>query len=332
MKEIGGYLNLDLKAVKSPLHKNGILLNTGRNALEYILYSIPNINHIWIPFFTCNAILEPIEKLNIPYTFYTINEDLEINTSISLGTGDYLLYTNYFGVKDKYISYLEKKHQSQLIIDNSQALYSKPTTFSFYSPRKFFGLPDGGIAYSYYKLNNVFEKDLSYNRVSHLLKRHDLPATNGYMDFKQNSLLLKNQPIRIMSELTKHLFHSIDYKWVKKCRINNFKILHSHLQHINKFSFDIDNIKCPLVYPFYTTKINNLRNKLIQNKIYIATYWPNVLDWCPNGSLELLLVQGIIPLPIDQRYGEDEMNYIIKIIQDEETCSNWSQQTSNTIL
>ena len=36
--------------------------------------------------------------------------------------------------------------------------------------------------------------------------------------------------------------------------------------------------------------------------IYIPTLWPNVLEECPQGSLEYHYAADILPIPVDQRY------------------------------
>ena len=54
--------------------------------------------------------------------------------------------------------------------------------------------------------------------------------------------------------------------------------------------------------------------KLINNKIYVATYWPNVLEQCNQGDIEFKFANNLLPLPIDQRYSIDDMNKIISII------------------
>ena len=72
-KAIGGYFELELPDYGGFLHDDGVLLNSGRNALEYVLLSLPNVRHLWIPYYTCDAILEPIKKLDIVYSFYRMN-------------------------------------------------------------------------------------------------------------------------------------------------------------------------------------------------------------------------------------------------------------------
>lgn len=321
MKAIGGYFSLELPIVQgSYIHEKGIHLNSGRNALEYILRSISDIQCLWIPYYTCDVVLEPLKKLDIPYRFYSVNEYLELTDEIDLGENEYLLATNYFGIKDAYIKELASRYGERLIVDNAQAFFAEPIEGikTVYSPRKFVGIPDGGIAY----MKNGFdisglEQDISYDRCSHLLKRLDLGAEAGYADFRENSHQLMNQPIKRMSNLTWNLLQGIDFDSVKKQRRENFKQLHEALSCINRLYIpDMDNFACPMVYPFYTSD-DMLKKRLIENKIFVATYWPNVLDWCKHGMLEHELASKVIAIPVDQRYENKDMRFVIEFIKDE---------------
>lgn len=322
MKAIGGYFSFELPVVKRDyIHKDGIHLNSGRNALEYILRSISDIKFLWIPYYTCDVILEPLRKLNISYSFYSINDFLELADDIKLGANEYILVTNYFGIKDSYIRNLSTRYGNRLIIDNAQAFYATPLdgVKTIYSPRKFVGIPDGGIAYMDNGLDiNDFEQDISYNRCSHMLKRMDLGAEAGYTEFRENSHLMKNQPVKRISNFTLIMLGSIDFKSIQGQRKENFKRLHEKLSDINQLHIpDMDTFACPMVYPFYSSD-STLKKRLIENKIFVATYWPNVMDWCKPADIEYQLANQIIALPIDQRYGTEEMNYIIKIIEGNE--------------
>lgn len=317
VKEIGGYFELELKKIGSFPHSDGICVNSGRNALEYILLSLPLIKHIWIPYFTCDVILEPLNKLHIPYSFYKINNHLEICENIELNVGDYILVTNYFGIKDEYIKHIAKLYQNKLIVDNAQSYFTPHIlgTNTIYSPRKFVGIPDGGIAYT----NNISQiqeipYSYSYDKFSHLLKRIDLGASEGYTDFKGNSKSLSKQPVLRMSELTKRLLYSIDFDSVRNRRRNNFAFLHAYLKEKNLFDLpSINSFECPMVYPYLTNDMT-IRKRLIDNKIFVAKYWPNILEWCNEESLEYKLTENIIALPIDQRYDKNDMEFILKIL------------------
>jgi hypothetical protein len=73
----------------------------------------------------------------------------------------------------------------------------------------------------------------------------------------------------------------------------------------------------PMVFPFRSEDGVPLRRKLIDRKIYVAKYWPNVLEWADSECDETEICNNLIPLPIDQRYGEEDMVRIIDSV-----CSN----------
>lgn len=314
MKEIGGYFQLELPFIDNMPNKNGILLNSGRNALEYVLLSIGKIKKIHIPRYTCNVVMEPINKLNIEYSFYDINEELELSYTTPLSNGEYIIYTNYFGIKDTYVAKLHSIYGNKLIVDNAQALFATPTPKSIYSPRKFVGIPDGGIAFSDCDIAKEFPDDISFERSTHLLIRHDIGASAGYKAFKENSHKLCDKDICHMSKLTRRLITSINFATIKEQRIKNFQHLHKRLKESNKLNIDDwGAFECPLVYPYYTND-PSLKKKLIENKIFVATYWPNVMEWCQPDTIEYDLADKIIAIPIDQRYGAEDMEHIINII------------------
>ena len=235
MEPIGGYFSLELPKHKE-YHKDAIRLNTGRNCLEYILRA-RNFSKVYIPYYTCDVILEPLHKLNINYEFYHINQEFEIVDNIQLKVDEALLYTNYYGLKQRYVEHLAEQYGQQLIVDNTQAFYDKPVNGidTFYTCRKFFGVPDGAYLYTDQLLDDEFEQDESYERMSFLLKRIDLGAEAGYADFREQSHLLVGQSIKRMSKLTERLMQSIDYQWVAKRRRENFELLHQSLEGSNKY-------------------------------------------------------------------------------------------------
>jgi hypothetical protein len=314
---IGGYFGLEQGSGKDTggfLHDDAILLNTARNCFEYILRA-NKVTHVYMPKFTCDVMLEPLQKLDISYTFYSINDELEITSEIELGEGEYIVYTNYFGIKDKYSRYLSGEYGEHLILDCSQAYYFEPLIVghTIYSPRKFFGVPDGGCLYTGKILSGEFKVDISDDRMSHLFKRIEKGAEAGYGDYLKNDASLVGQPIKQMSATTKTIMTTVGFEEVRQKRIDNFRHLHEVLDKSNEMDINTENITCPMIYPF-KIKNKNLRQSLIDKKIFVATYWPNVFEWCSNDEVEYHLAQDIIPLPIDQRYGKDDMERIIGII------------------
>jgi hypothetical protein len=313
LKPIGGYFELELPG-GSFLYKDGIFLNSARNCLAYILKA-QQARRLFIPKYTCDVLIEPLERLMVEPVFYNIDEDLQIKSAIDLRDGDYLLYTNYFGVKDKYIHQLAAKYQEKLIIDNAQALYFEPInpSHTFYSPRKFFGLPDGGVLFTDKILAEELPRDISHQRSGHLLKRLDIGPEAGYEDFKADDASLIGEPIKQMSALTKRILQSIDYNSAKQKRLENLKFLDERLRTRNLLKIETDSTSGPLCYPLLTND-KDLKQKLIAEKIFVPTYWPNVLDWCQPNEFEYHLAEAIVALPIDQRYGLDEMKRVAEAI------------------
>ncbi len=97
-------------------------------------------------------------------------------------------------------------------------------------------------------------------------------------------------------------------------QIRNFNYLHSVLGKDNKFEYDnFPSNTCPLSYMFYSED-PNLRKKLIDNKIYVSTYWKETLGLVEKDSAEYKIVNYLLPLPCDHRYDEEDMKRIINVI------------------
>ena len=313
MTAIGGYFELELRKGEH-YHKGALHLNTARNCFEYILRA-RGYRKVYIPYYTCEVMLEPLQKCNVSYEFYHIDKCLEPAKSYNLLPDEAFLYTNYYGLKQRCVERLASQYGSQLIVDNAQAFYAQPLDGidTFYSPRKFFGVPDGAYLYTTQLLNQELEPDQSYQRMSHLLMRADIGAEAGYEAFRNNDDSLNNNPIRKMSNLTEKILCSIDYEIVKQQRRANYQMLDDALGTHNLLHFLQETDDVPMVYPFYSESAT-IRQHLIARKIFVATYWNNVTDWAGIKSVEAHLAEYILPLPIDQRYSVSQMKKILSII------------------
>lgn len=316
MSSIGGYFELELNST-SVYHIGALKFNTARNALRFLLQKNP-CSKIYLPFYTCEVIIEAVKKTNTPFAFYNINIDLEPDFDLSIVKDDEcFLYTNYFGLKDDFIKKLSSRC-SKLIIDNSQSFYSMPLPNipTFYTARKFFGVADGAYLYADVPVleHNKLGESTSYERINSLLKRIDLSAEEGYPDFLSSERIIDNLPIEKMSRLTDKMLGSIDYDRISETRIQNFAYLSNALDGHNKFNVNWNRSQVPMVYPFLT-EAPNLYRKLIDNRIYTATYWSSVLKYVNTQSVEFFLTNHFVFLPVDQRYSIADMDRIIKTLK-----------------
>ena len=312
---IGGYFELELRKGEH-YHKNALRLNTARNCFEYILRA-RKYTKVYIPYYTCEVMLEPLKKCNVDYVFYHINEQLEpIEETYQLQPTEAFLYTNYYGLKPRCVERLAEQYGKQLIVDNAQAFFAEPLEGidTFYSARKFFGVADGAYLYTDAQLDMELEQDQSYQRMSHLLMRADVGAEAGYSEFRKNDDSLIDNPIRLMSNLTEKILCSIDYESAKQLRRRNYMLLAEQLGIKNGIHLTMDEDAVPMVYP-YLTDYTTLRQRLISNRIYVATYWPNVREWCEK-DLERKLTTQILPLPLDQRINIEKIIEIIRALNE----------------
>lgn len=310
IKPIGGYFELELP-VYPELHADAIALNSGRFCLEYVL-RCRHYKKVYVPYFTCDSAIEPIKKLGIRYEFYHIDKEYRIIGEIRLNDGEALMYTNYWGLQDAYCQLLASKYGRRLILDYTQAFYSEPIIGidTFYSCRKFFGVPDGGYLYTDAQADFAIAQDESYTRMSSLVKRIDISPEAGFQDFHDISSIFHEMPIRKMSNFTKRMMGGIDYEHAARRRIDNYNTLQQQLGGRKLYFGEV-----PMVFPYTSEAGQELRRNFIANKVFVAKYWPNVDEWAGEHALETWMANHILPLPIDQRYDVNDMDRIIYLIK-----------------
>jgi len=190
---------------------------------------------------------------------------------------------------------------------------------AFYSPRKFFGVPDGGIAClpNDNKQWECYETDNSCERLEHLTIRIEQGPEAGYAKFREAEDSLDNQPTLQMSAYTCDALGHIDYDAVQAKRRKNFQILHEALYNYNALPIpDLDSFACPMAYPFLDCRKRNWRIAMKEQRIFVPKFWPNVMS-LGHFDFEQDMAEYIMPLPIDQRYGEDDMMRIIELLKND---------------
>jgi len=300
-RPIGGYFELERGYFKPRL--GGAYVNSGCNALRLIIRTL-KITRLHVPYYTCPVVPKTVLSEGCEVIPYELDDKLM--PACRFPKDEFILANDYFGLTGANVAQLASEYPN-LIVDNAQSYFANPLgRAAFYSPRKFFGLPDGGIAMFNRDEAPLPEltQDVSAERMAHLLKRHDFGASAAYADFKADEEKLGQAPLRAMSNLTQAIFSTIDEESIRNRRLSNFSYLFNRL----KTAFPIANTpeEAPLVFPFVSHD-PTLRQRLIDAQIFVATYWPN----CEHSDS---LVNGIIPIPIDQRYGISEMDTIISVL------------------
>lgn len=314
MKEIGGYFELE-NLISNEYYKDLISLNTGKNALRYLIKA-RTIKKLYIPYYLCDSVIDLLKFNCFDFEYYKIDSDFMPIFNKILSNDEYLFVVNYYGqIDNEKVEYLKHKYH-QIILDNTQAFFQKPFAHvdTIYTCRKFFGVPDGAYLSTDIRLDEVLDTDRSKDRMTHILGRFEGFASEYYSNFQNNEDILANEPIKYMSKLTHNILGAIDYVSVCQTRNRNYAYLEKELGIYNGLKTKVP--QGAFAYPFYTKNGLEIRKELAKRKIYIPILWPNVLTDTPVDCIEYDYAANILPLPCDQRYSIDDMKSMINEIKD----------------
>lgn len=315
---IGGYFELELPRTSTTFFSGFRKFQSARAAFSALLKT-GNPKRVWVPKYICDAMLTPLINLEIEHIFYDLNDVLDISTSIELQAEDWLLYVNYFGIcSQKVNSLLDRFNPEQIVLDYSQAFFAPlhhHVLATIYSPRKFFGVPDGGLLHSQLLIPQCAGTDTSsFSRMEHLLQRLGSSPEAGFAAYQRAEKCLDDlsEP-KQMSLLSERILSSIDFDAVQEKRKENFQTLHHLLKNSDPLLEEINTMDTPLCYPYFSSD-DALRQHLIKNKIFIATYWHDA-GMRLDAKISDRFIRNMLPLPIDQRYGTTDMERIASIIK-----------------
>lgn len=312
-KAIGGYFELELPHSTQVKYQDAIKYQSARAAfLALLRFKKPS--RVWMPHYICESMLVPLHALNIEICFYSLDANLGIADEIMLDSNDLLLYVNYFGVCAKQVEIvLNKFDHSQVVLDFSQAFFSEPQNClaTIYSIRKFFGVPDGGLLLTKLPIHPppAVIDGSSIKRMDHLMVRLDQSPEAGYAAYQMAEASLNELEPMQMSHLTERIFQSIDFNVARIQRNKNFQHLHELLGPSNKIKIDICDIDGPMSYPYLCDGLN-VKSILMKKRVFIPTYWPDVLARDNVPETDSYFVDAIHPLPCDHRYTAGDMDNI----------------------
>ena len=69
------------------------------------------------------------------------------------------------------------------------------------------------------------------------------------------------------------------------------------------------------MYPLLIKNGTEIKRKLVEKKIYIPMFWKNVIGTVEGESFENYLIYNLLPIPIDHRYGTEDMQFIVQEIK-----------------
>jgi hypothetical protein len=319
--EIGSFIEMEF--AKGKEYYPGcrpVRLNSGRAGI-YHAARVLGGSTLYLPYYQCDTVRDFLHRKNFQIRYYSINDEfdplierVEANAAIVI--------VNYFGImSQKRLAALANRFQ-KVIIDNSQAFFCKPIDhcLNVYSARKFVGVPDGAyvIGSNADKYTAEYEQDFSSDTSQFLWQRIEYGCEGKAYEAKLlNDQRIDGADIKKMSKLTQAMLDGINYDVVINKRRQNFETACRLFDGMNqlavKMYYDSDCV--PMVYPLVVEN-DGLLPKLLENKIFQGRWWSYLLEEMAKESFEYRLSRFLIPITIDQRYGENELDFTAAVIHD----------------
>lgn len=320
--EIGSFIELQFPKGKEFYkgEKNIARLNSGRTAI-YHATKILGCDTVWLPYYQCNTVRDFLRRKGVKVKYYHIDSSFNPQDIVQL-KNEAVVFVNYFGV-------MSKKRMEELangffnvIIDNTPAFFCEPISgcMNVYSTRKFMGVPDGSyvIGQGADRFVNKYMKCYSSDTAVFLLQRHEYGCEGKtYKSRMINEHRIDSEDVMRMSDLTKAILDGIEYEEIIKKRKQNFATACDLFDRINSLNPKqyADKDIVPMVYPLVVEN-DELLPKLIKHKHFQSHWWHYLLNEVKSDTFEYWLSRYVIPVTIDQRYGETELKELSNIIQD----------------
>ena len=313
-KEYGGYLPFELTGEKddrfSGYGQNNILrTNSAKAALWYVLEK-RGIQKLYIPYYMCESVNRMLSETKIQVEQVFLDGELMPVLPVP-EPGAAVMLVNYFGILDTQIQQRLDRYE-RVIVDNSHAFFSEPVLRPgvdyIYSCRKFFGVPDGGCAIGA-DIARELRPDTVADRFSYLVTSAEQGMNAAYEDKRRCDHSFRGR-YRGMSGITRGMLGVIDYENVREIRRRNFGMLKKLLEPANTFPVRAES--CPAyLYPFLAAHGGEeLKRRLVSERIYVPTLWPALKDDKYKNTLENRLSGECVFLPVDQRYTEEDMRFL----------------------
>lgn len=316
---------------------------SGRTALDLICQDIISLKggnlSVYMPLYSCESMSVPFINRGIKIEYYDIEyKGNKLNHILLKENVDILYISNYFGfIGQEDIEYIkfQKSRGTIILYDRTHSLLIDDqnmcilSDYIFSSLRKWGMLPTGAVVskscgtfisiklqecpYANKKFQGMLLKSSYICGQSNVTKECFFRFFNEF-----NSKLYNDYCEYQIDENSLRILHNMDFEKIKEIRKRNARIIYNGLKNINevKFMFELSDNSVPLFIPILVDKTHRdkLKSYLCSFDVYCPTHWPK------HSSVKLsdksnYLFESEISLICDQRYDDNDMNFIVNIIK-----------------
>ena len=323
-KVIGGVFSLEEIAGGSMVEprffsRDCLLLANARGAFRLLVAELQP-RQVWLPTFLCPTMVDAVAPCKP--RLYPVNAELratELDWLDEVLAGDLVVVVDYFGfVLHEDLAQAARRVGAVVVEDASHALLSEDAgkigDYVLWSPRKFAGLPDGGVLQAV--TGPLPEARLSQANPEWWALAHDACLRRRVFEQggQRDWLSVHQQAERghpanpvAMSELSKTLACGLDWPAIANRRMENYRVLAQRL-----VAFDLMPLAGKGTVPIgFTLRLSNrdhVRAALFAQDIYPSLLWPT-RGWIPDQySASHNLSASIMTLHCDQRYDHTDMD------------------------
>lgn len=320
---------------------------SGREAIELALISLererPDVpKRCLMPAYMRDSVFAPFRHRGWELIFYAVDSELalvgETLFQTILETNPGLLFIHpYYGTDtcSELRAQLSVFRKSGVFVmeDVSQSYYletaGREADFVVGSLRKWYAIPDGGFVVSDLPLaKDVMEPGEAYaeERLHALVEKWEY-LREGRDRTKKASFLQRNRSleeeldhhegVRRMSGVSAAILSEIDEAAARKKRIENQAYLYEKMISMKRLrpALPMPGDGAPLYLPVYAKEREDLQRFLAENDIYAPVLWVMNEDISDHfEGDEAYIYEHMLGLPIDQRYGVDEMRRIVRVL------------------
>lgn len=315
---------------------------SGRTALDLIVKDLlknKKVDTVYMPSLCCHSMLTPFLENNIKPIFYDVSWNGDNLTYLydSNNDADIVFLIDLFGfVSEELLSFskLQKSLGKTVIYDATHSIFcnvdSATFDYVFGSYRKWLDVNAGFCAkkgkfainsHLGYKADFIRLRNEAFYLKSEYMLGRNVDKSDFLRNFSLAEKIIDREYINFcIDERSKYIMNSADYDYIRVKRRENAMFLTEKIialagEDISLYNKSISEDSCPLFVPVWVNNRDELKQFLINNNIYCPVHWPIPIKTNVFYSMQVNDIYAHeLSLVCDQRYGIDEMKYIVEVV------------------
>ncbi len=336
-RALGGFLELEIAGVPAVRRNLWFELTRGtadhadfglaRSAMTWLMHAqLRPAARVWVPDFCCAEVPRALSAAGLQVRLYPVDGTLDVNPHdfAQLRRGDAVVGVSWFGrPPPAALRRLAARREDVLWIDDrAQAPFGGRhwAAYSIFSLRKIAGVADGAILTS---AADALPKRPRARRP--LDGSFVLPELSRFEDVGEGAnaewhALYRRREARLRaaeipaSRFARVLAERLPYAPIRAARRENYALLHEALGG-GPLAPPLAANGVPFAYPLLTDDAASAQRRLARRRVFCARHWAALPRGAGAAARELAARE--ISLPIDQRYGPDDMKRLLDILRAE---------------